>query len=119
MAEVSKEALDRMGRAANRLHHLSMRYGGALAELAGGKALGMLPRDWPGLHEARDLIDLVLLCRAEINALTKCLCDAGALDPERYTRQAAEEYEWLCQQKARWLGVEVDDAGLVYRAGPG
>lgn len=44
-------------RAANRLHHLSMLYVGSFVELAQGKPVGMLPHNYPGLKDTRDLID--------------------------------------------------------------
>jgi hypothetical protein len=97
-----------MRAAANRLHHLSMRYAGALVELLGDKPVGMIPRGQPGLREARDFIDLILFTRAEINALTKLL---------EITKAFAAEYEWFAQQKAKFLGVGLNDAGLVFRVG--
>lgn len=119
MADVTPETIEAVRRAATRLHHLSMRYSGALVELVHREPVGFLLKDHPGLSEARDLIDLVLLCRAEINGLTRCLCDAGVLDAERYSRQMAEEYEWLTREKAKFLGVEVTDAGIVIKPGGG
>lgn len=113
--QVSAEANELIHRAATRLHHLSMRYGGAIVELAQGRPAGLLPQGMAGLREARDLIDLILLTRAEINGLTKLLLEAGVLKPDAVVRQYAEEYEWFCQEKAKFLGVEVSDAGLVFR----
>ena len=46
--------------AAERLHHLSMRYAGAMQELISGKPVGLMPSNSPGLKEARDFIDLIL-----------------------------------------------------------
>ena len=42
--------------AANRLHHLSMRYSGALTELVKGQPILALPSNHSGLRELRDLI---------------------------------------------------------------
>ena len=103
--------------AANRLHHLSMRYVGALLEAATGKAVGTLPSSHPGLSECRDLIDLVLLCRAEINALTKCLIDSGTFTAEKFGQEVTDNYDWLAKQKAAQLGVEVTDYGLKFTFG--
>jgi|SRR5581483_8615792 len=102
-----------MQTALKRLHHLSMRYAGALFELAAGKRLGMLPFGHPGLHESRDLIDLVLFARAEINGLTKILVEAKLVTEERVAEIMEREYEWLAQEKARQLGVGISDEGLV------
>ena len=101
---------------ANRLHHLSMRYSGALLELLHGKPVGMIPSGHAGLREARDLIDLILFTRAEISGLTKLLLDAKVFDADKVRETFASEYEWFAQQKAKFLNVEVSDAGLVFKA---
>lgn len=77
--------------------------------------LSLLARATPGLKEVRDLVDAVLLTRAEINALTALLLRAQVFTPTAFALQAAEEYEHLTQAKAGFLGVEVTDAGLVIR----
>ena len=100
--------------AAERLHHLSMRYVGALAEVGQGRVVGFLERG-PGTSEMRDLIDLILLTRAEINGLSKLLCDAGIFTPEKMVKEFAEQYQWLTKAKEDQLGVEVSDVGLVFR----
>ena len=99
--------------AAERLHHLSMRYSGSLIELLARQPVGIIPYGHPGLREARDLIDLILLTRAEINGLTKALVDAGVIKPESLREIFAEEYEWLAQQKAAFLNVGLSDDGIV------
>lgn len=110
---------ERVHAAANRLHHLSMRYVGALVEAATGSKVGMLPGGYPGLREMRDLIDLAMLQRAEVNALTKLLVDAKLLTQEQVLGAFAEEYDWLAREKARFLGCEVTDAGLVFKTPEG
>lgn len=115
--DVPDEARAAYERHAYRLHHLSMRYGGAVAELGRGDRLTLLARGMPGLKEVRDLVDSVLLTRAEINALTALLLRAQVFTPTAFVLQAAEEYEHLTQAKAGFLGVEVNDAGLVIRRG--
>jgi hypothetical protein len=100
-------------KAAQRLHHLSMLYAGCFHELVSGRPGGVLMQGHPGLKQVRDFIDLILLTRAEINALTKLLTDAKIIDPEKLVRQFAEEYEWFAQAKAEAFGVEVTDYGLV------
>jgi hypothetical protein len=101
--------------AANRLHHLSMRYVGAFAEIAKGEPVGLLPQGAPGLKEMRDLIDLVLLTRAEISGLSKILIEAKITTVERLTEVMAEEYEYLAIVKANQLGVEIFDGGLKFK----
>lgn len=115
---MSKETERAINKAASRLCHLSMRYVGAFMEVAQGKGVGLIPQDHPGLHEVRDLINLILLCRAEINALTKCLINQRVLETESFSKQIAEEYEWFAQAKAKFLGVTVTDVGIQFNVGP-
>lgn len=117
--KITPEIQAAVSRAANRLHHLSMRYVGGLMEVAKGSPVGFIPAGYPGMKEMRDLIDLILYCRAEQNALTKCLCDAGLLQPGDIAEQVAKEYEWLAQAKAKFLGVEVDDHGITIKGAKG
>jgi hypothetical protein len=105
--------VSRYALAANRLHHLSMRYSGALMELVSGQPVGLVPRDHPGLREARDLIDLALLCRAEINGLVKMLAAAKLIDAAAVEQVMADEYEWLAREKAKFLNVGISDEGIV------
>lgn len=109
-----EEAVAKARHAAQRLHHLSMLYSGSLIELVKGEKVGVLPTSYPGLKEARDFIDLILFTRAEINALSRLLIDAGVLDLEKVQNQFAEEYEWFAQQKAKLYGVEVTDYGVRF-----
>jgi hypothetical protein len=106
-----------MMKAANKLHHCSVRYVGAFAEVAQGKGLIALPKDWPGLSVCRDFIDMILFTRAEISALTHCLVESGHLDHAKYVLQCKKEYDFLCEAKAKQLGFKVDDDGLVYHVG--
>lgn len=100
--------------AANRLHHIGMRYVGALAEVARGSKVGLLPATDPGVHEMRDLIDLLLLTRAEINALSKLLVEAKVFTAEQLVKEYAEQYDWLADTKAKQFGVKIIDGGLVF-----
>lgn len=111
-----EDAAARARHAANRLHHLSMVYSGALIELLQGEKVGLLPASRPGWREARDFIDLILFTRAEINALTGLLIEAGALSTEQVQSRFAQEYEWFAQQKAQLFGVEVHDHGITFKA---
>lgn len=110
---------DQLRNAAQRLHHLSMRYVGAFAELAKGERQAFIPMGYPGLSEMRDIIDLVLICRAELNAMTAVLAKLHNSFLKHYTAQVAEEYENLVQVKAKQLGCEVTDLGLSFTTGPG
>lgn len=113
----SEAAQQAMRQSSHRLHHLSMRYVGARKEMLSGEKIAFLPADYPGLHEMRDLFDLVLLTRAEINALTALLVDAGVFNLERFTREVTEQYEWLAREKARHFGCTVTDQGLQFDLG--
>lgn len=112
------ETYQAMRLAAERLHHLSMRYSGALVELVEKQPVGLLAQDHPGLKECRDFIDLILFTRAEINALTRLLVEATVFSTERFTKQVAKEYEWFAQEKAKQLGVGLTDYGITFSVGP-
>lgn len=101
-------------RAYHRLHHLSMRYVGAMLEAATGQPVGLLPANHPGLSQMRDLIDLILICRAEINALTQLCYEKGVFTQAEHTRQLIDDIRWLEKQKARFLNVTVTDTGLTF-----
>ena len=118
MSEPSKEQATAYTLAAKRLHHLSMRYSGAIVELAKGEPVGMLPQNLPGLRQARDLIDLILLTRAEINGLSRLLIEAKIITNEQATVVFTDEYEWLAKNKAQWLGVGLTDEGIVISNSP-
>lgn len=100
--------------AVNRLHHLSMRYAGAMMELVKGEPVGFIHQSHPGMREARDFIDLILFTRAEINGLTRVLVEAELVSPEELEKIFAEEYEHFANEKANYLGVEITEMGLVF-----
>lgn len=103
-------------KAANRLHHISFFYAGAMYELVHGKQVAFVKDGTPGLSTTRDLVDLILFCRAEINGMTKLLIDKGIITQEEYHERVAEEYEYFAQAKARHFGAsESSDAGLVFK----
>ena len=100
-------------RAANRLHHISMLYVGSFVELCKGEPVGMLPVNYPGLRDVRDLIDQILYTRAEVNALTKLLVDAKLATVEQASAAMADNYEWFAQQKIKlWPGFKLTDGGI-------
>lgn len=117
MSEKSEELRKAAQKAAQRLHHLSMRYSGAFMELLKGEHVSTISAAHPGLKEVRDFIDLILYTRAEINALTRLLIAERVLDIDAVQAAFAEEYEWLAQTKAKQLKVEVTDYGLSYKIG--
>jgi DNA-binding transcriptional ArsR family regulator len=100
--------------AAERLHHLSMRYVGAFLELARGEEVALIPQGFPGVKEMRDLIDLILLTRAEINAHTALLLEAGVVTQEQVLREIREQYDWLTKEKEKFLGCEATAEGLKF-----
>lgn len=111
---------------ASHLNHIGQIYAGALAELGQGRRLPMIPQDHPGLPIVRDLLQLVLFQRAEINGLTKLLLEKGVATSDEVNQVFQDEYEWLAGAKADQLGkqlglhIAVTDYGLSIRArGPG
>ena len=110
-------AQEKLNIAHQRLHHLSMRYFGAFVECGQGKPIGMVPLSWPGRKEIRDLVDLVLLTRAEISGLSRILVDAGIVTPARLTAIMTEEYEFITKAKEKQLAVKVTDHGLEFKVG--
>lgn len=101
---------------ADRLHHFSMIYCGAIYELAAGKQILGLPIGHPGLKEVRDVLDLILFLRAEINAMSKILLEAKLITPERFQEIMGEEYKWLADQKELFFKVKSTPWGLEYNA---
>lgn len=113
MARPSPNAIAVCTRAARRLCHLSMRYVGALFEATTGKSVGLLPASHPGLHETRDILNLVLCLRAEQNAITRSLLEAKVVDHARLVELFTEEYIRFGDEKASVLRVELTQDGIV------
>jgi hypothetical protein len=86
-------------------------------ELATNQEIVALAQNHPGSKVCRDLIDLILLCRAEINGITRLLVDSGYLDHRKFVRQMKEEYDYLTDVKAKQFGFTVTDVGLQYNVG--
>lgn len=105
---------------ASRLNHLGMIYAGAMAEVAQGHPVTFLPLDAPGLKQVRDLIQLVLFTRAEVNGLTNLLIEKELVTLSEVEQQMEDEYEWLAAGKVRQfsdlLGVDIHitDQGLSF-----
>jgi hypothetical protein len=98
--------------AANRLHHLSMVYAGAMVELATGKPQQMIPSTYPGLRRTRDYLDLILLCRAEINAFTALAIKKGLFTEDELTIQCIDEYNYITECKEQLFDIKVTDYGI-------
>lgn len=93
-------------RAFNRLHHLSMLYAMAF--------LDQQEMADPGQRlMARDILDCVLICRAEINGITKILTDLKIVSPEEIKRVMTEQYQWLAGEKAKIYNVTIMDDGII------
>jgi hypothetical protein len=114
MSKTTEQLQAEMQAQANRLHHLSMLYVGAIAELAEGRALGMIPQNRPGLKTTRDILDLMLFIRAEMNGLTRILMEANIVTQDRLLAVFAEEYRIEADAKAAQFGCESTAAGLKY-----
>jgi hypothetical protein len=108
-------AQEKLSKWAQRIHHLGMRYVGAVAEVARGKPILFLGVGEPGVHEIRDLISLILLQRGEINALTKLLVEKKVFTEEEFTKEVADQYEWWVNEKAKQFGIEVTDFGITIK----
>lgn len=98
--------------AANRLHHLSIIYSGAIAEVARGHPISVIPSGAPGLEGTRDLIDCALLVRAEVNGITRILLEKAIVTHEDLLAVLIVEYDHLAAAKAAHYGFSVTDEGL-------
>lgn len=99
---------------AQNLHHISIIYAGAVMELATGKEQGLIASDAPGVKKVRDLVDIVLLTRAENNALVSMLVKKGVFTSREFTDEVGEQYKWFTDVKAKQFNVQVRDYGLVF-----
>lgn len=69
----------------------------------------------PESQAVRDHREVTMLLRAEVNALTKCLIDAGVITPRSFTEQVILEAEHLDSAFARkFPGISATDDGIVY-----
>lgn len=63
----------------------------------------------------RDHREVTILLRIEVNALTKCLIDAGVITARSYTEQVIVEAEHLDEAFARkFPGMKSTDDGIQY-----
>lgn len=120
-------AIDPQHPGLSRLNHVGIVYVGAVAELGRGCPLSFIPDNAPGLRPVRDLVQMVLILRAENNALLKVLYDKGLLDEKdmaTFTQQVNDEADWLADRKAEQmsdvLGVrlKVKDYGMEFEVVP-
>lgn len=63
----------------------------------------------------RDHREVTMLLRAEVNALTACLIDAGVITSRSYTEQVIIECEHLdASYERRFPGMKATDHGITY-----
>ena len=96
-----------MSRAANRLSKWR--------SVFAGWQLGTRLDSDPECQAVRDHRELTMLMRAEINALTKCLVDAGVITERAFTEQLIVEFDLLSDDYAeRFPGMTATDGGIAY-----
>jgi hypothetical protein len=80
-----------------------------------GWQLGTRPDTDAECAAIRDHREVTILLRVEVNALAKCLMDAGVISPEKWQRQLLEEAEALHEMyKEKFPGMEATDIGIHY-----
>lgn len=98
---------------ANRLAKYRSVYAGSLAELGQGRQLGLLPRDHPGIVLTRDLIEKVLLARAELNAFSRILVEKNVITQAEVEVIMADEYAYLADAHEKITGYKATADGLT------
>lgn len=109
------ELKQRAAKSINRLHHVGIRYLGAMVEVVTGQKIMFVPADRPGVHELRDFISLGLILRAEVNAITKILIDNKMVTHAQLLEGVTAEYNQVCKEKCHQFGFEVDDLGIILK----
>jgi hypothetical protein len=80
-----------------------------------GWQLGTRPNTDPECQAVRDHRELTMLLRAEVNALTKLLLDAGVITPRALTEQVIVEAEYLSKSYERkFPGMSATPDGIAY-----
>lgn len=80
-----------------------------------GWQLGTRTDSDPECQAVRDHREATMLLRAEVNALTACLIEAGVFTARQYTEQVILESEHLSDAYARrFPGMTATDAGITY-----
>ncbi len=78
-----------------------------------GWQLGTRPRGDGESEAVRDHREVTILMRAELNALTRVLIDAGVIEQEAFTRACGEEAEYLSSAyEAKFPGAKATDDGM-------
>lgn len=118
--EASPALVARLRSESNRLHHISMIHAGDFASLpwAPGAAQGMVPYGAPGLKGVRDVADIALVLRAEMNALVALLIRKGVFSQEEWVRQCIEDTMWLTEAKEKQFNVRATETGLTLNPSP-
>lgn len=113
-----REAIDRKWAElpADQLAHEGLRQANRLAKWRAvytGRIAGTRTADDPVAIGYRDLFEKVLLMRAELNAVTSLLLDAGLINPEYADRAFGREYEQLADALADvFPGMTATDEGI-------
>jgi hypothetical protein len=82
--------------------------------LLAGWHLGTRPRDEPGVQAMRDLRELTLIMRAELNAMVGLMVSKGVFSAEEYQRAMAREaVEMDTDMERRFPGYRASEHGLV------
>lgn len=80
-----------------------------------GWQLGTRPSSDPEAQAVRDQRELFMVMRVELNALTKCLLDAGVFSARDFTEQTVLEAEHLnAAYEQRFPGIKATETGIVY-----
>lgn len=96
-----------------RLSHMSAVYAKAVLELAGKRVVGTIPDNLPGFANFKAFVGMTLTTKAEQSAIIKLLVDAGLVTRDEVFGQVAAEFEFLAQELATALKVELYDEGIV------
>lgn len=99
---------------ATRLEKVANRVAKWRAHFAGWQ-LGTRESTDPEAQAVRDQRELLILLRAEVNALTGLLVDAGVFSSQGFSERLIDELEHLDRSYAkRWPGCEAHDDGMHY-----
>lgn len=116
MSEYTRESLAR--RSETQLSEIADRVANKLAKwrsVFAGWQLGTRTDSDPECQAVRDHREATILLRAEVNALTKCLLDAGVFTARDFTEQLIVECEHLsAMYERKFPGMRADESGITY-----
>jgi hypothetical protein len=82
-----------------------------------GWQLGTRRDDDPETQAVRDIRELLLILRTEVNALTRLCLDKGVFTAEEFERQVVDDAEFLEQElEKKFPGAKATDAGMSIKA---